>query len=47
MITEELQKYMEDEGWVFECYRPLEIRNNESFATNIAASIVIDWFQRE
>ena len=46
-ITEELQKYMEDEGWVFECYHPLEIRCNESFASDIAASIVVDYYRKE
>lgn len=43
----QLIQYMEENGWVIECYSPLEIRCGESFATNLAASIVMDYYRKE
>lgn len=47
MLTKEIEEYMMENGWVFESYSPLEIRNGESFASNMAARIVTDFYQKE
>lgn len=47
MMKYDIEQYMKEEGWIFECYSPLEIRNGESFATNLAARIVMEYYQKE
>jgi len=43
-MDEAVEKLLKDNGWIVECYSPLEIRQEESgaFATLWAAQSVID-----
>ena len=45
----ESEALLEEHGWELECYSPLEIRSKdgESFATNRAADIVMEYFRKE
>lgn len=42
-MNQDDEKLLNKNGWVVECYSPLEIRNEEfsSFATNLAADIIL------
>lgn len=47
-MDNELEKYMEEEGWIVECESPLEIfhEETESRANGYAAEIVIEYYRK-
>ena len=41
-MTDEDKQLLDENGWTVECESPFEIRNGESFATNVAAESILD-----
>ena len=47
-MNKEVEKYMQEEGWIIECISPLEIRHEDgSFASGQAADILFEHYTNE